>query len=166
MAHTGPIRVAAVEVNHWHSLHDSAYLRHAVSLPGVELVAVQDASPAIAAERAAALGNPAVFTDYRKMLAEIRPDFVIALGSHRAMIELAHHLLDQGVPFLMEKPMGTRAEDVWRVADKATANNAFIAVPLGQRYHPFAQRARQLVAEGRLGPLSHFYFRLHRPGYA
>src|SRR5206468_2414717 len=96
-------------------------------------------------------------------LTETRPDFVIALGRHSSMAETALHLLDQSYPFLMEKPMGVDAEEVRRVADRAAAKNAFVAVPLGQRYQPFVARARALVAEARFGPLSHVYFRLNRP---
>jgi hypothetical protein len=33
------IRVAAIEVSHWHALYDAAYLRHLVAMPDVELVA-------------------------------------------------------------------------------------------------------------------------------
>jgi len=157
------MRVAAIGVSHWHSLYDSAYLVHLAGIPDTELVAVQDESASIAAKRAAALGNPAVYTDYRKMLAETRPDFVIALGRPSHMAETAHHLLDQGYPFLMEKPMGVDADEVRRVANKAAAQNAFIAVPLGQRYQPFTTRARQLLAEKRFGPISHFYVRQNRP---
>jgi predicted dehydrogenase len=157
------IRIAAIEVSHWHSLHDSAYLRHAVGMPDVELVGVQDPSADIAARRAAALGHPPVFTDYREMLERTRPDFVIALGRHRSMPETAHYLLDHRYPFLMEKPMGVEAAAVRRIADKAAAMGAFVAVPLGQRYQPFVARARQFLAEGRFGPLSHIYFRLNRP---
>src|SRR5262245_28424692 len=155
------IRVAAVEVSHWHSLYDSAYLRHAVSMPDVELVGLQDPSAAIAAKRAAALGNPRVFTDYREMLEQTRPDFVIALGRHDHMAEIAHHLLDHRYPFLMEKPMGVNAGEVRAIAEKAAATGGFIAVPLGQRYQPFVARARQLLGAGRFGPLSHIYFRLN-----
>jgi predicted dehydrogenase len=157
------MRVAAIGVSHWHSLYDSAYLVHLAGIADTELVAIQDESASITAKRAAALGNPAVYTDYRKMLAETRPDFVIALGRPSRMAETAHHLLDQGYPFLMEKPMGVDADEVCRVADKAAAQNAFVAVPLGQRYQPFTIRARQLLAEKRFGPLSHFYVRQNRP---
>jgi predicted dehydrogenase len=157
------MRVAAIGVSHWHSLYDSAYLVHLAGIPDAQLVALQDESAPIAAKRAAALGNPAVYTDYRKMLAETRPDFVIALGRPSHMAETAHHLLDQGYPFLMEKPMGVDADEVRRVADKAAARRAFVAVPLGQRYQPFTTRARQLLAEKRLGPISHFYVRQNRP---
>src|SRR5262249_27681504 len=157
------MRVVAIGVSHWHSLYDSAYLRHLLTMPDAPLVGVHDPNAAIAAKRAAALGDPPVFTDYQKMLAQTRPDFVIALGPPASMAETAHYLLDHGYPFLMEKPMGVNAEEVRRVAEKAAARKAFVAVPLGQRYQPFVVRARQLLAEGRFGPLSHVYVRQNRP---
>jgi predicted dehydrogenase len=160
------IRVAAIEVSHWHALFDAAYLRHLVAMPDVELIAVQDSDPALAAKRAAAVGNPPTFTDHNKMLAAVRPDFVVALGRHRQMAAIAHDLLDQDYPFLMEKPMGINAAEVEAVAAKAAQRNAFVAVPLAQRYGAFAQRGRELIAAGRLGPLSHIYVRINRPGPA
>jgi predicted dehydrogenase len=160
------IRVAAVEVSHWHALNDAAYLRHLIAMPDVQLVAIQDSDAAIVARRAAEVGNPQTFTDHRKMLAAMRPDFVLALGRHRQMAAIAHDLLDNGFPFLMEKPMGLNADEVEAVAAKAARLNAFAAVPLAQRYGPFATRARRLVTAGRLGPLSHIYVRINRPGPA
>ncbi len=135
-------------------------------MPDVELVGIQDSDPNLVAKRAAEVGVPPTFTDYRQMLAATRPEFVVALGRHRQMAGIAHDLLDQGYPFLMEKPMGISAAEVDGVADKAARLNAFVAVPLAQRYQPFAARARQLLAEGRFGPLSHIYVRINRPGPA
>jgi predicted dehydrogenase len=160
------IRVAAIEVSHWHAVYDAAYLRHLVAMPDVELVALQDSNADLVAKRAAEVGSPPTFTDYRKMLSTIRPDFVVALGRHRQMAQIAHQLLDQGYPFLMEKPMGINAAEVETVAAKATRLNAFVAVPLAQRYAPFASSARELLAAGRFGPLSHLYIRINRPGPA
>src|SRR5262245_45712584 len=159
-------RIAAIEVSHWHALNDAAYLRHLLAMPDVELVAVQDSDAGLVARRAAEVGSPTTFTDYRKMLAAIHPDFVVALGRHRQMAGIAHDLLDQGYPFLMEKPMGINASEVEAVAAKAARLDAFIAVPLAQRYGPFAKRARELLAAGRFGPLSHIYVRINRPGPA
>ncbi len=144
------IRVAAIEVSHWHALYDAAYLRHLIAMPDVELVAIQDSDADLVARRAAEVGSPATFTDYRKMLATTRPNFVMALGRHCQMAQIAHDLLDQGYPFLMEKPMGISAPEVEAVAAKAARLNAFVAVPLAQR----------------LGPLSHIYVRINRPGPA
>ena len=157
------MRVAAIEVSHWHSLYDAAYLRILAGMPDVEVVGLHDPSPEVAATRAAALGHPPVFTDYRQMLDKTRPDFVGALGQHARMARTAHDLLDRGVPFMMEKPMGLNADEVQGIADKAAATRAFVAVPLPQRYSPFAARARRMLDDGRFGPLSHLYLRLNRP---
>ena len=157
------IRVAAIGVSHWHSLYDSAYLKHLAEMPEYEIVGLHDASAEVAEKRAAVLGDPPTFTDYREMVAKLRPDFVIALGPHNRMAETALHLIDEGVPFLMEKPMGLSAAEVERVAARAASKSAFVAGPLIQRYLPFTARARQFLAEGRLGPVSHIYLRLNRP---
>ena len=160
---SGATRVAAIEVSHWHSLWDAAYLKMLAAMPDVQLVGVQDPSAEVAAQRAAVLGNPPVFTDYRAMLAETRPDFVVALGQHRRMAETAHYLLDHGYPFMMEKPMGLDGAEVQGVADKAAARRAFAAVPLPQRHSPFVARAQRLLDDRAFGPLSHIYLRLNRP---
>ncbi len=163
MAHSLPIRIAAIGVGHWHSLYDAAYLKTLARMPEVQLVGVQDADAALAAHRAGEVGGPAVFTDYRDMLGNTRPDFVLVLGRHSAMAAVAHFLLDEGYPFLIEKPVGVNAEEVRSVADKAATKGAFAAVPLFQRLQPFVTHARRLLAEGAFGPLSHFYFRSNRP---
>jgi predicted dehydrogenase len=160
------IRIAAIEVSHWHALNDAAYLRHLVAMPDVELVGIQDGDKDIVQKRAAEVGKPPTFTDHRQMLTATRPDFVVALGRHRQMAGIAHDLLDRGIPFMMEKPMGINATEVAAVAEKAARLNRFVAVPLAQRYQPFAIRARELLAAGRFGPLSHIYVRINRPGPA
>ncbi len=157
------IGIAAIGVNHWHSLYDAAYLPQLQQMPDVRILAVQDADAALAAERAAAIGNPPTYTDYRQMLAETKPDFVIALGRPSDMASTAHYLLDHGYPFLMEKPMGFDAEEVRGVAEKARATGRFAAVPLPFRFQPQVSLARQLIAEDRLGPLSHISIRNMRP---
>src|SRR6202043_4118462 len=160
------IRIAAVGVSHWHALNDAAYLRHLLAMPDVALVAIQDSDAEILAKRAAEVGNLPTYADYGKMLAAVRPDFVVALGRHRQMGAIAHDLLDAGYPFLMVKPMGINATEVEEAADKEARLNVFVAVPLGQRYAPFAKRARELIAGGRFRPLSHIYVPINRPGPA
>ena len=157
------IRIAAIEVNHWHSLYDAAYLRHLTRMPDVRIVALHDPNAEVAAKRAAVVGNPPTFTDYRQMLSETRPDFVLALGRHSVMAEIAHYLLDNSYPFLMEKPMGFNAEEVRSIDEKAEAKKGFAAVPLSQRYQPYVKLAQRMIAEGEFGPLSHMYFRMNRP---
>lgn len=160
------MRVGAIGVGHWHSLFDAAYLKALVRMPGAKLVAVHDPDAQLAAQRAAELDNPPVFGDYRDMLESTRPDFVIALGRHSDMAAVAHFLLDEGYPFLIEKPAGVNAEEVRGIAQKAASKGTFAGVPLFQRFQPFVQHARRMMAEETFGRLSHFYFRSNRPSSA
>ena len=157
------IRIAAIGVGHWHSLFDAAYLKTLAGMPEITLVGLQDTDGTLAAQRASQLGNPPAFTDYRAMLAQLRPDFVIALGRHKDMASVGHHLLDEGYPFLMEKPMAIDARELRTVADKAAGKRTFAAVPLFQRYHPFVACARSMLAQDAFGRVSHFYCRAIRP---
>ena len=157
------INIVAIGVTHWHSLYDASYLPLLRQMSDVRIVALHDDDAAIAAERAAKVGNPPVYTDYKKMLAETKPDFVLALGRPDTMAATAHYLLDHAYPFLMEKPMGFDATEVRGVADKTRAVQGFAAVPLPYRYQPQITLAQRLIAEGRLGTLSHISIRSMRP---
>jgi len=157
-----PIRIAAIDVSHWHSVYDAAYLKQLVQMDDVELVAVQDRNLGVAANRAEAIGGCAVYDDYRVMLRELQPDFVVALGQHDHMAETAHYLLDHGFSFLMEKPMGRNAGEVAEIAAKAAALSGFAAVPLPQRGAPFMRKAQEMLAAEKFGRLSHCYIRMNR----
>lgn len=157
-----PIRIAAIGVGHWHTIHDAAYLKTLARMPEVELVGLQDADREIASARAAQFGNAPVFTNYRDMLAAVKPDFVLVLGRPDEMAATAHDLLDAGLPFLVEKPAGLNAREVRGVADKAAATKTFVGVPFFHRYHPFVAHARSMLDAGAFGPVSHFRFRSTR----
>jgi predicted dehydrogenase len=132
-----------------------------------ELAAIQDADAGLVEHRAAELGTDApTYTDYREMLADTHPDFVIVLGRHSDMAIAAHFLLDEGYPFLIEKPAGLNAGEVEAVAAKAAEKHAFAAVPLFQRLHPFVSHAYRMFAGDQAGAVSHFYFRSNRPSSA
>lgn len=156
------VRVAAIGVSHWHALYDPAYLRQLHKMEGVEIVAIQDDDIDVANRRGAEVGSPKAFSGYKEMLLQTRPDFVLALGRHDRMAVVAHHLLDNGYPFMMEKPMGLNAAEVAAIADKAKALNSFVAVPMPLRLSPFYTKASALVAENRFGHLSHLYMRMNR----
>ena len=157
-------RVVAIGVCHWHSLYDSAYLRHLTAMDDVEIVGLHDDDQRIADHRATEIGGDIpTYTDYKRMLSEQKPDFVLALGRHDQMAEAAHHLLDSGIPFLMEKPMSFNARDLRGVVEKAKATDGFAAVPLAQRMSKSIQMAKRLIQEDTYGPLCHFYSRVNRP---
>ncbi len=158
------IRAAAIGMNHWHSLYDASYLRQLAAMPDVQIVGIHDEDPRIAAHRASEVGGDIpTFTSYPEMLSETKPDFVLALGRHDQMAEVAHYLLDRRIPFVMEKPMSFNARQLRGVVEKADALDGFAAVPYAQRFSPLIQHARRLAKEGTWGKLCHFYARMNRP---
>ena len=151
-------------MSHWHSLYDAAYLRHLSAMLDVQIVGVHDEREEVAAHRVAEIGGDVpTFTDYDRMLGEVEPDFVLALGRHDNMAETAHHLLDRGVPFVMEKPMSFNARQLAGVVETVEATGGFAAVPLGMRTTPILLHAKRLIDEGIYGPMCHFYQRMNRP---
>ena len=97
------------------------------------------------------------------MIDSTNPEFVIALGRHVDMPEIARHLINVGIPFLMEKPMGTTAAAVAEIADLAEQRNAWGTVPFPNRQTPWAQKAREMIADNEFGQISHIVFRIIRP---
>lgn len=97
------------------------------------------------------------------MIDSTKPEFVIALGRHVDMPETARHLINVGIPFLMEKPMGTTAAAVAEIADLAEKRDAWVTVPFPNRQTPWAQKARAMIAENEFGQISHIVFRIIRP---
>ena len=155
-------RIAVIDVNHWHSTYDAAYLNILRALDDVQLVGVSDTDVAIANDRAQRYETTA-FTNYQEMLETTKPDFVIALGRHIDMPTTARYLIEAGVPFLMEKPMGTTPSAVAELADLAEEKNAWVAVPFPNRQSPWAQKAREMIANDEFGKISHVAFRIIRP---
>ena len=145
------IRVAATEVSHWHALNDASYLRHLVAMPHVELVAVQDSDAGLVARRAAEVGvrrrsqttercwrRPGPISSWRSG--------GIARWPASLMICSISVIPSDG------EATGDQRAEVEAVAAKAARLNASVAVPLAQRYGPFATRARELLASGAVWP--------------
>jgi len=147
------MRVVFVGASHWHL---PLYLEPTLALPGVTVAGVADPDAA----KAAALGERygcAADSDFRALCRRLRPDFVFALGRHIDMPEQAEFLIEEGIPFALEKPCGVTVAQVERLAALATARGAFCAVPLVFRNGDFFRLIQQLSAED--GGVQHMAFR-------
>src|SRR5947207_1915130 len=97
------MKLAFIGSSHWHL---PLYLEPALQVPGAKIVGMADPDPAVAkthAEQLKCYGSP----DFRQMIEKTTPDFVFALGRHADMAEEARYLIEQRIPFAVEKPCGT-----------------------------------------------------------
>ncbi len=155
-------RVAVVGVGHYHATYAPFYLSLLLK-HGAQLVGVSDPELGVAQLRGAPFGAPA-FDDYRRMVEETQPEFVLALGRHSDMPAEFRFLVEAGVPFLMEKPWGIDPRTVRALAALAEERRAWVATPWAMRYSVWAETARKAIAGGEAGKVSHIRFRMVRPG--
>ena len=124
-------RVAIAGVDHWHAAMHVDGLRRA----GAEIVGVSSQQPAAAEAWAVRLGCRS-WSDARRLVEETRPDFVVGMARHADMPALALYLIETGLPFAIEKPLGLNAAQVAQLAEAARRRGSFAAVPLVNRYSP------------------------------
>jgi predicted dehydrogenase len=132
------MRIALIGVSHWHT---PFYLDPLMTMPDVSVIGVSDPEMARAAELSAK-ARCAAFADYREMCARLKPDFVFALGRHCDMADEARFLIEQRIPFAMEKPCAITAADAHDIAARAAAGKVFAAVPFVIRYSPLIETIR------------------------
>ncbi len=136
------MRIVIIGVSHWHT---PFFLNPSVEMANVAVVGVSDPDLSRTGAAAARAGCPA-FADYREMCARLKPDFAFALAPHRDMAELARFLIDQRIPFAMEKPCAINAAEAADIAARAAAAGVFAAVPYVIRYSPMVDTIREVAA--------------------
>ncbi|MFC0330613.1 Gfo/Idh/MocA family protein [Paenibacillus sepulcri] len=153
------IRVAVVGVNNIGKIHCRAYRSH----PDTELAAVCDLMP----ERAEAAGREHSvphYTDLRELLSKETIDAVIVAtagvekGSHH--FEPAMIAIEAGKAVFVEKPISNNIEEARKMVAFAREKGVRLACNLNHRFTPAAYKAKELVAEGKLGSLLFLNMRL------
>lgn len=126
-----------------------------LDLPETQIVAVADAEPA---GLKAALGRLEVekgYDDYRKMLAETKPD-IVAIGprhvdQHRDMVLAASAAGAKGI--YIEKPLCRTLAEADEMLAACEKSNTKLAAAHRNRYHPALPVVAKLVADGEIGRL-------------
>ena len=120
-----------------------------------EIAAVADADATGLAAAQKKLGGVTGFADYRKMLAEVKPDIVAVaprfVDGHHAMILSAIESGARGI--YVEKPFcrtPAEADEIIAACDK---RNVKLAIAHRNRYHPALPVVAALVKDGAIGRL-------------
>lgn len=144
------MRIVLIGVSHWHTPY---YSDPVLAMTDAAIVGVSDPDAARAAPLAAKASCP-VYTDYREMCAQLKPDFAFVLGRHCDMADAARFLIDARIPFAIEKPCALDAAQAQDIARRAAAAGAFAAVPLVFRYCPIIAAIREIAAGEKIHYLS------------
>eukprot|EP01046_Picozoa_sp_COSAG06_P005383 COSAG06_NODE_239_length_19404_cov_12.723284_14_plen_236_part_00 len=145
-------RVAVLGAGTWAV---SNHLPQLAATPGVEVVALMDASAERCEEVARLFGIPASYSTVEELLAAEQLDGLVVASAHVAHFANALPAVQAGLPCMIEKPMTATAEDARTLVAEAAASGAELLVPCGWNFRPYSERARELVAEGALGEIEH-----------
>ncbi|MBX9360646.1 Gfo/Idh/MocA family protein [Streptomyces sp. WAC04114] len=145
-------------------VHTQAYARvrhHYPQLPLVpELVTVAEEVPGRAEEAAAQFGFASTTRDWREVAADPRVRAVSITAPNFLHREIGVAMAEAGKHIWIEKPVGLAAEDAGAVADAVAKAGVQGAVGFNYRNAPAVEAARELIASGEIGTVTHVRVRL------
>ena len=124
-------------------------------VPGVEIVGVADPNMEGLGKSMTRLKVDHGYADYRKMLSEMRPEFVSVAPRHPDQhMEMTLAAIKAGVKGIyVEKPFCRTPSEGDRIIEAANREGTKIAVAHRNRYHPALPVINRLVEEGAIGRL-------------
>ena len=140
------LKMAVVGAGGWGAQHARIISRRR----DTELVGIVGRDPERTAARAAVF-DTAPFTDLDTMLDEVRPDLVTVCLPNELHFEPTLHLLQRGVPLLVEKPLVFNLAEADVLLAEAERQGVFFAINLNHRYAEPVMRAKAAIEAGELG---------------
>ena len=119
---------------------------------GIPIVAGADISEDALQAFAEETGAEGLFTDYRRMLAEVQPDLVSVVthdALHCSMVVAAAQAGTKGI--VCEKPMAMDLAEADEMLAACRASGSRLTISHQRYYMPQYARARELIADGAIG---------------
>ena len=156
--------VAVVGFGWMGRVHTQAYARVPHHFPQLsvrpELVAVADEVPGRAEEAAEQYGFVTAARDWREVAADPRVQAVSIAAPNFLHREIGVAMAEAGKHIWIEKPVGLTAEDARAVAGAVTKAGVRGTVGFNYRNAPAVSAARELIASGEIGTVTHVRIRL------
>jgi predicted dehydrogenase len=156
--------VAVVGFGWMGRVHTQAYARVPHHFPQLslrpELLAVADEVPGRAEEAAAQYGFATAARDWREVAADPRVQAVSIAAPNFLHREIGTAMAEAGKHIWIEKPVGLTAEDARAVSDAVAKAGVQGTVGFNYRNAPAVAAARELIASGELGTVTHARIRL------
>lgn len=157
---TETVRVAMIGAGHIAEYH----LAGLAAAGGAEVRALVGRTPDRAAALARRFGVPELATDYRAVLDRRDVDAVVIATPDDTHEAIAIAAADAGKAILLQKPMARSSAECRRIIAAARRAGVHLSVSFMHRYLEEAIRARELLAEGKLGPVFAIRMRNATPG--
>jgi predicted dehydrogenase len=124
-------------------------------LPGVEVAAVCDLSPAVAECAAERHGIPSWFTDHQRMLREVKPDVVHITTPPTSHYRLAMDALDAGAHVIVEKPVTGTLHELETLLACAREKRRELVEDYNYLFNRAPREILQRIETGTFGAVTH-----------
>ena len=125
------------------------------ALPEMQLCAISpgcEDSPGALIQMARDAGfSPELYTDWKRMIAELRPGCVVVDGPFELHAEMSCFALEHGCHVFCEKPIALHLSDLERLENAWRASCRHIRAMVGVQNDPPFRHALELVRAGRVG---------------
>jgi len=98
------------------------------------------------------------YTDFEKMLNEIKPDFVIVTSVDRTHHDYIIRAMEMGYDVITEKPMTIDEEKAQAIIDCQKRTGRSLRVTFNYRYSPHNTKIRELIANDVIGEVFSIHF--------
>ena len=95
------------------------------------------------------------YTDYKQMIAEVKPELVSIATESGIHAEIALYCIAQGVNLIVEKPMAMSIADADEIIKRSEEKGVVVSACHQNRFNVAIQELRKAVEAGRFGKLSH-----------
>ena len=94
-----------------------------------------------------------VFDHHRALLEAVRPQGVVIATANATHVDVAADCMSQGIAVLIEKPVADSLADAQRLIEIEKSTGVPVLVGHHRRQNPILQRAKKIIADGRLGQI-------------
>ena len=95
----------------------------------------------------------ATFEDYKKLIDETKPEFVVVSTPHPSHEEITVYAAERGIHVLCEKPIAHTVAAADRMIAACRKAGVLLGIDFSQRPTPTYQKAHDIIANGELGEI-------------
>ena len=95
------------------------------------------------------------YTDYKRMIKEIRPELVGIATESGLHAEIALYCIDHGIHVIIEKPMAMNMSDANEIVRRSEEKGVKVSACHQNRFNVAVQEMRKALEQGRFGKISH-----------
>lgn len=132
-----------------------AHLGEIALIPSAEVVAVCDLYELLAIDTAERYKVKNWFSDYSKMISEVQLDVIHLTTPPHTHLQIGSEIVKKGIHLYIEKPCCLSTDEVLKLIDLATENNALVCAGFSQINDLASVQFNSFVENGMLGDVVH-----------